>query len=60
MAQEVLSDGTGTHLDLVSRFEALNDAMCEDASVWCLATSNSMPSKPGKPRPPKTPYPKCA
>ena len=25
------------------RFEALNDAMCEDASVWCLATSNSMP-----------------
>ena len=59
VAREVLSDGTGLTLACVLHFEALNDAMCEDASVWCLATKQLDAGKSGntsqKRRPPSAP-----
>ena len=45
-------------LSFESTMRVLNDAMCDDASVWCLATKQLDAGKPGNTRPPKTPTPK--
>ena len=60
MAREVLSDGTVLTLACVLRFEFLNDAMCKDASVLCLAKQLDAGQTRDSAKSAKTPNPKCA